>query len=144
MRNKKVVITIIALIIPFVLIMKFIGYHEKEGKGIIGFFGRLLNPTNDFEFITHNVDEKDIDIIWNSEDNSDTLVKDGTLINNFGYDYGPNRFTVIYKNELEYTSSFFSENNNETYNVKIEIIKEADTIYAVYNFDGDKKEVALQ
>jgi hypothetical protein len=139
MTNKRVSAVVISLIISF-LILKFIGYYKKEDKGFIGFFGRLLNKTNAFEFTFYNVDKNDVDIIWNSEDNSDTLVKRGVVINNFGYDYGQNRFTVFYKNKMACSGSFFSQNNNESYAVKISVIKKSQVTAVVFLFDG-KKEV---
>jgi hypothetical protein len=120
------------------LLLKFIGYYHKEDEGIIGFFGRLLNKTNSFEVTYDNVKSKDIDILWSSEEVSKTLVKKGKSISNFGYAYGPERFTIIYKDTVLFTHSFFSENNNEVYEVEINISKVPSGLTVTSSLDNHK------
>ncbi len=137
MKKKSIIIILVLSATCALLTLKYVGYYTKEDNYIIGFFGRLLNKTNKFEYNIKNVNKSKIDIVWQSEDNTTTLVSNGRTIDNFGYDYGPNKFVVKYNNELECSESFFSENNNETYNVCITIEKKADTVFAIFNFDGE-------
>jgi hypothetical protein len=143
MTSKKPVTLLILFLLFLTLILKFLGYHTKEDPGIIGFFGRLLNETQHFAFTTTGIDKNDIDITWQSDDHSAILVKDGVSINNFGYDYGPNTFTVIYKDSVRCARSFFSQNNNDVYNVKIDITGTANTIDVTYLFDGRPEKTTI-
>ena len=122
-----------------VLVLKFIGYHNKEDKGFVGFFGRLLNKTNSFNVTYSNVDKKDFDIVWRKEDSSiDTLVNNGNTISNFGYEYGPEKFIIIYKGKTLCSDEFFSTNNNDTHDVGINISKSEESFIITYLIDKKK------
>ena len=136
MTKKRPLITCLVVTFLIILLLKFYGYYHKEDKGFIGYCGRLLNQTNDFEYSIDGIDHQDIDIIWTTEGNSDTLVKNGVLLKNFGYEYGPNTFTVVYKDQQQLESGFFSQNNNDHFDVKLDITKEANYIRVTYNFNG--------
>ena len=132
------------LFISLILILKLISYYHKEDKGFIGFFGRLLNKTNSFEVNYSNIDKKNIDIIWSSEEGiSETLVKHGEIINNFDYVYGPEKFKILYKGKFLCESAFFSTNNNDPYKVKITISKKSENYLIAYIFDNQKTMLSL-
>lgn len=119
--------------------MKFIGYYNKEDKGFIGFFGRMLNKTNSFNVTYTNVDKKDIDIFWKTECTPiETLVLDGNLISNFGYEYGPEKFIIKYKRKTLCAAVFISTNNNDTHDIEINIAKVKDSIVTTYLIDKKK------
>jgi hypothetical protein len=143
----KLLIIVFLTILTFVLCMKFIGYRVKEDKGFIGFCGRLLNKTNDFKYTYNNINKSDIDIFWYSEEYSDTLVSKGKIIKKFGYVYGPEKFTVLIDNDTLCSAGFWSTNNNDTYNVEINITKAYVGFIVTYlfesDFDSDKVEVYL-
>ena len=83
--TKKSLILILGFCFLTLLVLKFIGYYNKEDNGFIGFFGRLLNKNNSFNVTYTNVERKDFDILWVTEDAAtDTLVLNGNLISNFG------------------------------------------------------------
>lgn len=142
-KTKIIFACLFLTILVLLLSLKIIGYHCKEDKGIIGFCGRLLNKTNDFSFAIKNIDKQDVDIVWHSNNYSDTLVRNGVLINNFGYDYGPILFTVFYKNDSLCTDGFFSLNNNNPHRVKIDILKISNGINVFFDFDNEKTEKAF-
>src|ERR1700751_589662 len=94
--TKRLLIIVFLLSIPLFFALKFIGYHNKEDKGVIGFFGRLLNKTNDFKVTYTNINKNAIDIVWRSDYClADTLVKHGKTERNFAYTYGREKFIVI-------------------------------------------------
>jgi hypothetical protein len=121
---KRNLIIILAFSFLTLLALKFIGYYNKEDNSFIGFFGRLLNKTNNFSFTCNNFDKKDFDIFWQTEDSAkDTLVLNGNLKSNFGYEYGPEKFLIEYKGVTLCSDGFFSTNNNDTHDVEINISK---------------------
>lgn len=135
-RSLKIILVFCFLTL---LVLKFIGYYNKEDKGFIGFFGRMLNKTNSFNVTYTNVDKKDFDILWKTECNPiETLVLDGNLISNFGYEYGPEKFIIIYKGKTLCSDGFMSTNNNDTHDVEINIAKVKDSIVTTYLIDNKK------
>ena len=146
MKRKTIIILFIIsllVILSFVLFMKFIGYYSKEDKGFVGFCGRLLNKTNEFKITYSNVNKNDFDVLWHTDEYSDTLVRKGETINNFGYDYGPERFIVLYKNKILCSNGIWSTNNNDIHNVEINIEKVSDGFIVTYLLDSDKAEVHI-
>ena len=130
----------IVIVTIFLLVgLKFIGYYHKEDKGVIGFFGRLLNKTNSFKVSYSNIDKSDIDIVFSSEEGSfDTLVKHGDLKENLNYDYGPENFTVFYKGTFLCSNRLMSTNNNDSHDVEINISKRSNKFTIKYLFDKVK------
>jgi hypothetical protein len=88
LRTKETLLISFLVAVPLLLFsLKFLGYYNKEDRGFIGFWGRLLNKTNNFSVTYDNVDKTDIDVVWRSEYGlSDTLVKNGIIKENENYD----------------------------------------------------------
>ncbi len=139
-RAKKTLLILFVVAFPLLIFsLKFLGYYNKEDRGFIGFCGRLLNSTNNFNVTYYNVDKADIDIVWYSEyGSSDTLVKDGLIKENINYDYGKEKFTVFYKDTLLVSDGFFSTNNNDVHDIEIGIAKTNDTFQVNYRVDEKK------
>ncbi len=137
--TKRTLIIILVFSFLTLLVLKFIGYYNKEDNGFVGFFGRLLNKTNSFNVTYTNVDKKDVDILWETEWNPiDTLVLDGNLMSNFGYEYGREKFIVIYRGKTISTDGFMSTNNNDVHDVEINISKVKDSLEITYLIDKQK------
>ena len=137
--TKRSLTIILVCIILTVIALKFIGYHHKEDKGFVGFFGRLLNKTNSFSVTFAGVNKMDFDIIWQTEDGFiDTLVKNGNTKSNFGYEYGPEKFIIIYKGVTLCSDGFFSQNNNDTHDVQINISNTEEEFLITYLIDKRK------
>jgi hypothetical protein len=118
-------------------VLGFIGYYNKEDRGIVGFFGRLFNKTNHFNVVYANVNPKQIDIVWLSEYGvSDTLVKDGEIKDNINYDYGKESFIVLFKDSVLCSDGFFSTNNNDPHDVEIKINKTCTGFEVLYKIDN--------
>lgn len=137
--TKRSYIKILVFCFLTLLVLKFIGYYNKEDKGFIGFFGRMLNKTNSFNVTYTNVDKKDFDILWKTECNPiETLVLNGNLINNFGYEYGPEKFIITYKGKTLCSDGFVSTNNNDSHDIEINIAKVKNSLEITYLIDNKK------
>lgn len=134
-KFRKSFIAIFFVAIIFLFYLKFIGFYKKEDSGFIGFFGRLLNSTNEFQITYHNIDKNDIDVHWSSDEYSEVLVENGLTKSNFGYVYGPEQFIVFYKNDTLCMDGFFSTNNNDVYDVKIDVSKTSNGFIVTYFFN---------
>jgi hypothetical protein len=142
--TKRSLIILLTCAILTILGLKFIGYYRKEDKGFLGFFGRLLNKTNNFEVTYSNVDKKDFDIIWSTEEGTiDTLVNNGNKTSNFGYEYGREKFIIIYKGRAVCSDEFFSTNDNNPHDVEINISKSGESFVITYLIDKTKKMTLL-
>ncbi|MFH0894684.1 MAG: hypothetical protein V2A54_09630 [Bacteroidota bacterium] len=142
-RSFIIITTSIIVLVLTILILRFLGYYQKEDNGIIGFFGRLLNKTNTFELKCNNFDKRDIDIVWETENKSDTIIIDGELKNMFSYDYGPESFKIIYKGKLLAEDGVWSTNNNVPYDVKIDITKNIGGFLIFYTINQEIIEINL-
>ena len=124
--------------------MEFLGYYNKNDKGFIGFIGRLLNSTNKFELVCHGVNKEDVTVLWQTENITDTIVKSGVTINNFGYEKGSEDFIVLYKNKVLRKWGFYSTNKNETHNFKIELSKKGELLEMDFSLDERRQKILLR
>lgn len=142
MKSKKLIRFLIgAFIITTLtfLALKFEGYYNKENRGFIGFCGRLLNKTNKFVVTYNDINPKDIDVVWTSENGvSDTLVKAGNIKENINYEYGKESFTVYHKDTALVSGGFFSKNNNDPNDVEINITKKNEDVQVRFLINGEK------
>lgn len=140
-RTKYLLVAV--LIAGTLLLLKFFGYYSKEDKGFLGFCGRLLNATNSFDVKYKNIDSEKIDVIWRCDEGRDTLVRNGKIISNFGYEYGPEMFDIYYEGKPLCSHGLWSTNNNDPYQVEIRISRGDGTFEVIYRINEETKAILI-